>query len=128
MNMNLTSENVQHTFTSCLFAEGENTSSAVMVEGIKSDFGFHPERLKENTDKIQSMLAELPKESHESEGGGWSFLNACNNNQGIQWTDLHPVMEQLFCMGIAIGKAKYLMPREMWSIMPGQMPYLVVSS
>jgi len=30
-------------------------------------------------------------------------------------------------LGIASGKLSYLMPREMWKVLPGGMPYLVVS-
>lgn len=35
-------------------------------------------------------------------------------------------IDQLLAMGIASKKAAFLMPREMWSMLPGGMPYFVV--
>lgn len=74
------------------------------------------------------MLLQLPKEFQKGSGsgGGISFLNACNDVSGKQWTDSHQVMEQLFALGIGCNKVKCLMPREMWKVLPGGMPYYVV--
>jgi hypothetical protein len=77
--------------------------------------------------KIETMLDELPDEFKKTGGGGMSFLNACNDKHGNQWTDLHQRMEQLFQLDIGIGKVKCLMPREMWGILPDGMPYYVVN-
>ena len=122
---------VEKVFVDCLYNEEEVKSGnvpegAIMVEGIIQDFGFNPQRLEKHTSEIVAWLAELPDEFHEKKGGGWTFLNACNTKTGEQWTGLHERMEQLFCLGIAIKKAKYLLPRAMWSFMPGGMPYLVI--
>ena len=35
-------------------------------------------------------------------------------------------MEQLLTLGIGLGYAKYLMPREMWKMFPGGMPYFQI--
>ena len=35
-------------------------------------------------------------------------------------------MEELFCLGIAIGRVECLIPREMWKILPGGVPYYVI--
>ena len=35
-------------------------------------------------------------------------------------------MEDLFCLGIAIGKVQYCLPRETWSLLPGGVPYLMI--
>jgi hypothetical protein len=35
-------------------------------------------------------------------------------------------MDQLFTLGIAIEKVSFQLPREMWNVLPGGMPYLVV--
>ena len=125
--MNLTSENVVKVFRLCLFKEDESRDNAVKVEGIVADFGFHPDRLDENRDNIVSMLNELPDEFKEEGGGGWSFLNACNDKSCKQWTELHSVMEYLICLGIAIDRAMYVMPRETWDIFPGGVPYIVIT-
>lgn len=74
------------------------------------------------------MLDKLPEQFHEATGGGWSFLNACNDRHGNQWTGLHQRMEQLFQLGIALGRVSYCLPREFWSAMPGGVPYIVVKA
>jgi hypothetical protein len=124
--MKLAANNVHDVFTYCLFKEQESTENMVKAEGILRDFGFHPTRLKEREDDIISMLSYLPDSFHEEKGGGWSFLNACNDKDGKQWANLHTTMEQLFVLGLAIGKVKNLIPKEMWKNLYGGMPYYVV--
>ncbi len=119
-------EHVNAIFMDCLFKEGEDTSKYIKAEGIVTNVGFHPERLKSHKAEIVTMLDELPDEFKESGGGGMSFLNACNDKHGNQWTSLYQRMEQLFQLGIGIGKVKCLVPRKMWNILPGGMPYYVV--
>lgn len=124
--MELTSKNVESIFMDCLFREGEDTTDPAIAEGITSKFGFHKGRLESHRDNISDMLSQLPKEFQKDGGGGMTFLNACNNAKGEQWTGLHSIMEELFSLGQACGKAKCLMPRDMWSVLPGGMPYYAV--
>jgi len=126
--MKLTSENVTEIFMNCLFNEDENKSDPEIVEGIQTSFGFHKGRVAEHTKEISEMLAQLPLEFQEESGGGMSFLNACNDSDGEQWTGMHNIMDQLFVLGQACGKVKPLMPREMWKVLPGGMPYYMVLS
>jgi hypothetical protein len=116
--MKLTAENVENLFTKCLRDEGDP------VEGVVSkaplDTAGHEE-------EIAAMLSELPNEFQAKGGGGWSFLNACATKDGEQWTGMHPTIDKLFMLGIASGKARWLMPRDMWSVMPGGMPYVSVN-
>jgi hypothetical protein len=72
------------------------------------------------------MLLELPDTFMKTKGGGWSFLNACMNKNGEQWTAFHPKVQELFCLGLALDICSYTLPREMWKVLPGGMPYLVV--
>jgi hypothetical protein len=123
----LNAEHVNAVFMDCLFRDGEDTSKHVKAEGIVRDVGFHPERLESHKAEIVAMLDELPEQFHEKSGGGWSFLNACNDKHGNQWTGLHQTMEQLFQLGIGVGKVKSLMPRAMWGALPGGMPFYVVT-
>lgn len=115
--MNLTAENVERLFGECLSDDGEP------VEGIMA-------RVVLNTsgreDEIGEMLAELPDEFQVKGGGGWSFLNACQTKAGEQWTGMHSTMDKLFMLGIAAGKAKWLLPRDMWGVLPGGVPYVAV--
>jgi hypothetical protein len=127
MSTVLTAEHVSDVFMDCLFRDGEDTSNHVKAEGIVHDVGFHPDRLESHKAEIEAMLDELPDAFKKSGGGGMSFLNACNDKYGNQWADLHQTMGQLFQLGIAIGKVQSLLPREMWSMLPGGMPYYVIS-
>ena len=124
--MNLTSENVEQVFMDCLFKDGEKTDDHIKAEGITSTIGFHPDRLATHKKDVQSMLHCLPDDFHSKGGGGMSFLNACNDKDGHQWTDFHQRMEQLFQLGIGLKLAKWQMPRQMWAMFPGGMPYVVV--
>ena len=72
------------------------------------------------------MLENLPLDFQENSGGGMSFLKACDDQEGNQWTGLHRRMEELFVLGTGLGKVKCLMPRELWAALPGGMPYYVV--
>ena len=126
--MELTSKNVNEVFKDCLFndpseATAENTTA---IEGIRAKYGLQTSKLKEHEDDIFSMLMQLPKPFRKSVGGGWSFLNACMNDKEHQWTDAQYIMEQLFILGIGIGKVESLFPRKMWSILPGSVPYYAV--
>lgn len=120
------SERVNEIFLDSLFKDGEDTTNRREVEGILNKFGFHPERLESHRTEIEEMLMQLPDEFKQSIGGGWSFLQACMDRDGNQWTGLHRRMDQLFSLGIALGKVKNQLPRELWEALPGGMPYFVV--
>lgn len=119
--MKLTSENVLKVFDKCFCEMGDKK-----VMGVAHKFSFDSKMLNENQDEINDMLRQLPENFMEGSGGGWSFLMACNDKNGEQWTGLHLRMEQLFAMGEAIGKVKSLLPRELWKALPGGVPYYVV--
>lgn len=125
----LTPQKVNDTFMFCLFKDDEPKTTYLPAPGITTNIGFHPGRIAEKRADIVAMLDELPvqfKEESAGGGGGWSFLQACEDKHGNQWTGMHRTMEQLFQLGIAAGVASYLMPREMWAMLPGGMPYIVV--
>lgn len=75
---------------------------------------------------ISTMLSHLPSEFKQSGGGGYTFLNACEDENHHQWTGMQTIMDHLFALGISIGKCNYLLPREVWGALPGGMPYIIV--
>jgi hypothetical protein len=122
----LSEKRVASLVSTCLTGPDEPRDGALFVEGILTDYSFSQGRIRENAMLIGQMLAELPDQFHHDKGGGWSFLNACMDRQGNQWADQHRRMEDLFCLGIAAGKADWLLPREAWGELTGGMPWVVV--
>ena len=116
------SELTQNAFMDCLFKEGEDTTNHVKVEGLTRMFGLHPQRLEEKRELVTALLAELPAEFKE----GWTFLNLCTTKNDEQWTSMHRICEQLVVMAIGLGLMEYCMLREMWVILPGGVPYLMI--
>jgi len=125
---------VEFIFKDCLYKQSELTihgmpkdlDGMIEVEGILNRFGFNKDRIEGHRKEITEMLNQLPDEFKKSGGGGWTFLNACMTKDGEQWTGLHMTMDQLFCLGMAIDLVSYTLPRDMWNILPGGMPYIIV--
>ena len=113
----------------CLFHEGESIpnladeSKYVVGKGVMMNCAFHPQRLESHKAEIRQLLAQLPHQF--SEGGGWSFLNACVTEAGDQWGE-HQNIDQLLMLGVASKLAEYCLPREFWPVLPGGMPYFKV--
>lgn len=99
--------------------------NAVIVEGLVRSFGFHKERLAAAKPAIDELLRQLPEEFNMNIGGGWSFLQACMDRNGEQWTGLHKTMEELVVLGIAVGSANWL-GKNMMNELPGGMPYFEI--
>lgn len=124
--MELSSENVHRIFEACLFVEGENTANYLLAEGISCRVGFNPDKVNVCRQEIEGLINELPDTFKKNVGGGMSFLNMCEDRNGNLWTGMHPTVDKLVCLGLAIGKLEYLMPRQNWNLFPGGMPYLVI--
>jgi len=104
--------------------------SGTLVEGGIAPVHLDVDKLETYRDEVAEMLGNLPvgfMPESEGGGGGWSFLQACMDRDGEQWTGLHVVMNQLFTMGCALKLVTLLLPREMWDILPGGMPYYTVT-
>jgi hypothetical protein len=104
--------------------DGSVPEGAVMSQGLVRTFGFHPERLKQETPIIKALVQEIVADEFlKGKGGGHTFLNLCVDRKGVQWGE-HQEMEALFCMAQAIGDAGFCMPRTFWAALPGGMPYV----
>lgn len=129
---NLSAE-VERVFKDCLYTPEEVErigeegieKTCVRAMGITCEVGFHPFRLGIHEPEIQRFVEEMQPEFFEDSGGGWTFLNLAIDRHGRQWTDLHQRMEQLVQLAIATGLGSYCLPRELWSAMPGAVPYVV---
>jgi hypothetical protein len=126
--MELSAERVREVLRRSL-AAGKSVPGIVVVQGIVNTYGFDPAKIAEAKPDILALLGELPTEFRDEKGGGgggWSFLNACMDQHGNQWGE-HSNMEELVCLGIAAGAARWLLPRDQWNMLPGGMPYFVVT-
>ena len=130
----LTAKNVHDILNYCLYTDEEikqmpegaaPPEGALLVQGVLLNLGLHPHRVAEKKEQIRAMLAELPDQFHAGKGGGWSFLNACMDREGAQWGE-HSNIDELLCLGQAAGLAEFLLPRDMWAMFPGGMPYFSV--
>ena len=116
-------EEVNSVFGDCLAEDDLDTIESDMVI---APVLFGRVNIERNHDLIRRMLMELPEQFRQSGGGGWSFLNACDDRHGTQWTGLHQRMGMLFALGQAAGLVKSLLPRDMWDALPGGMPYYII--
>jgi hypothetical protein len=128
--MTIDATEVNAAFLDSLFLDteivnGKPPVDAVIVEGVRGKYGFHFQRLGSHRSQVQAWLALLPVEFRANGGGGWSFLNACQTHDGEQWGE-HRDMEELFALAIGLGLARWVMPREMWAVLPGGMPYVSI--
>lgn len=117
---------VEEIFKACHTDAEEPADNLVLVDAITWKAYLDIGKLAEHHDEIVEMLMELPEQFRESGGGGWSFLQACDDRHGVQWTGFHMIMAMLFALGEGIGKVKSLLPRDMWVALPGGMPYYVI--
>jgi len=116
----LTAVNVRDIIEKCVSEHGD-----LEVQVVINTFVFDSAKIEEHKDDIIEMLDGLPPQFKRSCGGGWSFINACDDKDGVQWGE-HSNIEQLLALGIAIGKVNFGFPREMWNILPAGMPYFTV--
>jgi len=98
---------------------------AILVPGITSNFGFHPGRLESHREEIQELIKQLPLEFIQGEGGGggMSFLNLCQDREGNLWGQ-HKACEELLCLAMGLRLAGYCLPRHIWCVLPGGVPYV----
>lgn len=124
--MKLTSTNVNTVLMDCLFKKGEDTTNYIEVQAVMRHLGLNPERVEKHKEDIESMLSQLPDSFNKGKGDDNSFLNAAVTNSGEQWGE-HGNVDELLCLGLAIDKVEILLPREMWNVFPGGMPYFVIN-
>lgn len=120
--MRLTSENVEAIFKDCLTDE-----RIFIVQGVVISASFDRKKVETHEEEIMQMLMQLPAQFHRPGGCGWTFLNMCIDRDGNQWTDFHQMQDKLVCLGRAIGAVEFVMPRDLWKVFPGGMPYIVIN-
>ena len=129
--MKLTAQNVEAVFAKCVadeFKADQEPGLSPPIQGVLHRTQFWLAPLRQHHSDIDDMLDGLPSGFHEGKGGGWSFLQACMDRDGGQWTGLHSTMEKLFMLGLAIGRVREPEPfASMRADLPGGMPYYVIA-
>jgi hypothetical protein len=117
---------VHNIFVDCLYREDEMRGISIH-ELAESAHGhgvvhkvvpLHPERLATHKEEINDLLDELHNDFKE----GMSFLKMPFDKHNHQWGE-HPNCEELLILGDAIGRIEFCLPRDMWSALPGGVPY-----
>jgi hypothetical protein len=89
-------QRVNEVFDSCRVESGKNT---INVEGYFSNYSFDREELICHCFRIMEMLADMPSNLWDENGG--SFFDMMKNVYGQEWGTFDSA-EKLFCLGRAI--------------------------
>lgn len=98
---------------------------AIIVEGIMNEFVFNPKRIEEHREDVKGMLAQLGDEFMKDGGGGMSLMQMVADKHGNLYGE-QQTADLLYVLGNALGYADWIVPRSMWAILPGHMPYIVI--
>lgn len=125
--MSIDPERIHEIFNDCLFKDNESHSEYLPAKGLTMSVGFHPERTEKHASEIHELCMNLLAEFQEDIGGGHSFLYMCMDKDGNYCME-QPTAQELLLLGIATGWMSFLMPREVWSVLPGGVPFVVVNT
>lgn len=103
--------------------ETDYEGETIIVSGVNQTIQFSVEYLEHHKDEIRKFVDLLPLEF--SEGGGWSFMNMVVDRNENQWGEQIDA-DNLLVLALATDMAQFLIPEEMWGILPGGMPYVVL--
>ena len=106
----------------------KSDTNCIEVQGITGIARFNLDILSFFKEEVKSYLLQLPNQflSERMGGkGGWSFLNACMTEKNEHWGE-HMDMQRLFLLGEALGYVRCPLPKQMWTALPGGMPYYTV--
>jgi len=116
---------VMDIYTECTVIEAEDVQNPIVVSGIRGRDAFHPERVEHHRQEISAMLDALPERFHGP--GGLQHHYGCMDRSGNLWTGLQGSVEQLFLLGMAIGRVTFPIEQQYWSELPGGMPVVMIS-
>lgn len=95
----ITEEKVDTLYLLCL-SKGEPKKKTKKVTCFKTDVVFDRRTLTEYKEEIVEMLNNLS--AHFKDGA--SFIWACVDKHGRTWTTDETIMQELFLLGLAVGK------------------------
>lgn len=121
------SKKVNDLMLACLINKPEfdaNDPDAVVVEGLTAKFVFSREALETARGEYLQLAQEhLDDKFKKSIGEGYSFLGLPFNKRGEQVCE-HPTAQGFLVLGLGMGVAEYCLPKELWVVLPGGVPYV----
>lgn len=122
----LTDENVWEVYNKCICKRDELNNIAdeelVKVQGIINWYTFNRQALEQERKHILSLLSQVTYRIRH----GMSIERVCYNKRQEIWTGSIQTIEALVCLGLAIGKVEYLLPRATWCLLKKKMPYVIM--
>ena len=97
----------------------------VSVHGAINHFVFIVERLEAKREEVIELLRQLPDSFMASGGGGMSLMNMVVDKDHNLWGEQKDA-DLLYVLGAGLGLCTYVLPRDMWAILPGGMPYICI--
>ena len=125
----INAKRVEEILIDCLIKDSDHINckrlpknKVVVVKGIVNNYGFHKERLESYREEVRSLLNNLSPDIKE----GISFLNICMDKENNQWGE-HRDCENLVCLAIGLEIIRYVLPKEAWFLLPGNVPIIALN-
>lgn len=119
----------RHDEVLALMENGTPPEDGLVVETVMATVMLNKDRVAEHVDDISVMLDQLPDIFKEGSGEGGSVVLAHQTADGEDWThELDGRIDMLLALGLSVGKVKFVLPRDLWSVLPDSYPFFVVLS
>lgn len=123
-------EQVRNIMCDCLFAEmPADDTKCIGIPSVTRLFALNPSKVELHRSEIFTILRELPLEFWDQKSGGkdgYTFMSLPFDRDGNQWGE-QVNADELMTLGLATGYMRYMFPIEMWTMLPGKVPYLIIS-
>lgn len=97
----------------------------IVVESCMQMVACVKERLEARRADVESMLSQLEDSFFETSGGGMSLMSMPFTKDGVQWGEQWQA-DLLYTLAAGLGLAWFTLPRDLWSRLPGGMPYITI--
>ncbi len=99
MSLSLTAVNDHYTY--CLHLPGDR-DRPIPVKAHGMNVLFDPRRLRERSGRLHDLFDRLHAMLWRTQGGDYQVL--CVDRDGRQWTTKRQIIDELFALGLALGR------------------------
>lgn len=128
-HLSLKPQTVQALCGFCLFSQSQinepSNENAIAIIGEGKKMGLCAAKIARIKNVLTTLLFQLPTEYFDlafkdlkGAGGGFVFVNLCNNYEGNLWTGMQAIMDDLLILGQAAGRVKNLTKSDISDCMP----------